>query len=87
VKLARRTGANMRSLRESRGLSPEALSSRSGIPLSAVVLFENGAALPDLRQLVAIADVLGTTPGAILAGVRWDQNQMRFEVDAPPGIA
>lgn len=80
MKLARRTGANLRTLRESRDLSPEALSSRSGISLSALVLFENGAALPDLRQLVAIADVLGTTPEALLEGVRWDQDQMRFVV-------
>jgi transcriptional regulator with XRE-family HTH domain len=64
-------------------LTLEAVACRCRLQLSALALFENGEAIPDVRQLVTIASVLQTTPDAILAGVRWDQDQMRFEVEPP----
>jgi transcriptional regulator with XRE-family HTH domain len=87
VRFALRIGANMRALREACGLTHAAVSGRGGIRQSALVLFESGDAVPDIEQLVRIAGVLGTTPDRILAGVRWDQDQMRLEIEPPPDAA
>lgn len=73
----------MRALREACGLTLEALSSRSRIQLSALARVESGDAVLGLEELVKIAGVLGTTHDALLDGVRWDQDQMRFVIRLP----
>jgi transcriptional regulator with XRE-family HTH domain len=83
MKLLQRLGANVRALREACGLTREAVSSRCRLPQSALALIEDGDAVPGPEEIVKIASVLGTTPNALFAGVRWDQDRMRFEVDPP----
>lgn len=83
MKLRQRIGTNVRILREACGLTLEALSSRCRIQLSALALIESGEGVLGPEELVKIAGVLGTTHDALLDGVRWDQDQMRFVVRPP----
>lgn len=83
MRVAVRFGANLRAVREASGLTCEAVSSRGRFQLPAITLFENGQAMPDMEQLVKLASILDTSPNALLAGIRWDQDQMRFVVEPP----
>lgn len=61
-------GETIRVLRESSGITQKQLAESVGISRGAVAQFELGYKLPSLATLNALADVLGTTPAAILSG-------------------
>jgi transcriptional regulator with XRE-family HTH domain len=58
--------ANVRRLRESKGLSQGALATDAGIYQELVSRIENGVANPELETLGKIADALGVLPHELL---------------------
>ncbi len=59
-------GANVRRLRNERGLTQEALAEAVGVELRTVARIEAGTANVVLSTLVDLADALGVKPGALL---------------------
>lgn len=58
--------ANLKVLRELRGLTQAELGSRAGIGAASVSHFETGQRAPSLDSLVKLADALGVTTDALL---------------------
>lgn len=61
----RSIAANVRALRERRGLSQEGLAEASGVDAKSVQLLESGTGNPTARLLIAVADALGVTAGRL----------------------
>ncbi|TDT33573.1 helix-turn-helix domain-containing protein [Naumannella halotolerans] len=59
-------GARLRELRTLRGLSTRTLADLSGVSQPTLSNIENGRTLPSIRYLYALAEALGTGPGALL---------------------
>jgi transcriptional regulator with XRE-family HTH domain len=60
-------GPRIRDLRRARGLTQERIAEQTGIKAESISRIETGAAVPDLRTLVALADALGVPAGEVLA--------------------
>ena len=74
--LHRRLGAVIRSLRQSTGLSQEALAERAGLHRTYISLLERGLKSPSVRVLDALARVLGVMPHELLeAAEAWDKTE------------
>ncbi len=58
-------GARVAALRETRGLSQNALAERVGVTPPAISQWESGKRLPDVGKLVALAAALRVTVGAL----------------------
>ncbi|MBS1879962.1 MAG: helix-turn-helix transcriptional regulator [Actinobacteria bacterium] len=80
-----RIGENIRSEREARGLSHEAVGGRCSLTAIEVGRIERGETDPGSVGLAQLSAVLGTTATACLRGVRWDQRQLRFVVEQRRG--
>ena len=64
--LRRALPAELTMLRESRGLSKNELSTRTGLARSFITTLEQGGAAPSVESLGRIAFALGISPGEIL---------------------
>lgn len=76
-----RIGENIRTAREARGLTHEAVGGRCTLTAAELGRIERGERDPGSEGLAQLAAVLGTTATACLRGVRWDQRRLRFVVD------
>jgi transcriptional regulator with XRE-family HTH domain len=73
-------GRRLRALRESKGLSQTQLAERVEMPYQAIAKYERGAVEPGWPTVLRLAEALGVTPDAFLAGeVSDDQDE-----PAPP---
>jgi transcriptional regulator with XRE-family HTH domain len=61
-----RIGANLRALRERRGLSVVALAERSGVARATLTTLEAGRGNPTIDTLYALADALGSALGDLI---------------------
>ncbi|MBO7316011.1 MAG: helix-turn-helix transcriptional regulator, partial [Paludibacteraceae bacterium] len=68
MKTEKKVGSKIKSLRESRGVSLEELSEKSGISIAQIELIESDANFPSLAPLIKIARALGTRLGTFLDG-------------------
>ena len=59
-------GEALRAAREAAGLTQDDLEDESGIPQSAISLFESGRRSPRLTEVVRLEDALGLTRGELL---------------------
>ena len=59
--VARTVGAAMRRARQRRGLTIKELSAAAGVSYNTICLNETGRHLPDLYNLIVLADALGVT--------------------------
>ncbi len=78
-----RFAANLRALRQARGLSQEDLAAGCEIHRTEVSLLERGGREPRLEMLVKLARALETTPEGLLEGISWLPKSRRFKVDRP----
>jgi transcriptional regulator with XRE-family HTH domain len=67
-----RFAANLRRLRQDRGLSREDLSWRSQVHRTQVSLLEGGHRLPRLMTLIKLAGAMGVTPNDLTEGITWE---------------
>jgi transcriptional regulator with XRE-family HTH domain len=67
----KRFGQNLRRIRESRGLSQEALADVAGIHRTEAGLLERGKREPEMGTLVKLADALEVPIGDLFEGVEW----------------
>lgn len=63
-------GKNIFELRKERGVTQEELAAELGVTAAAVSKWENGATLPDVLMVCAIADYFGVTTDGLLGRVR-----------------
>lgn len=68
MKAGKKVGGKIKSLRESRGVSLEELSEKSGISIAQIELIESDTNFPSLAPLIKIARALGTRLGTFLDG-------------------
>ena len=66
----RSIAANVRRLREDRGLSQEALAETAGVDAKSVQLLESGAGNPTARLLLAIAGALEVSAGVLFRSAK-----------------
>lgn len=66
-RLLQQLGPRLRDARQAANLTVREVGERLGVAHSMVVRYENGAALPPLDRLIALADIYGLTPAALLA--------------------
>lgn len=59
-------GRVIRRLRDDDGFSGTELARRAGLSQSALSRFETGQTMPDVFELLCLAQELGTSPGAIM---------------------
>jgi len=78
-----RFAANLRRAREAAGISQEELAEQCEIHRTEVSLLERGGREPRLGTMVKLATALGTTPGALCAGIAWSSKARDFKVDDP----
>ena len=69
--LIERFGKNLRSLREARGFSQEALAERAGIHRTEVSLLERGGREPEIGTMLKLAAALGAPLDELAAGIEW----------------
>ena len=62
-------GLTVRRQRESRNWSLDVLADKSGVSRTMLIGIEHGRRNPSLKVIVMIAEALGTTPSALLAGL------------------
>jgi len=78
-----RFAVNLRRARETAGISQEELAGRCEIHRTEVSLLERGGREPRLGTMVKLAVALGTTPGALCAGIGWDPKARDYKIDRP----
>jgi transcriptional regulator with XRE-family HTH domain len=78
-----RFAVNLRRAREAAGISQEELAEQCEIHRTEVSLLERGGREPRLGTMVKLATALGTTPGALCAGISWNAKGRDFKVDDP----
>ncbi|HVS84222.1 MAG TPA: helix-turn-helix transcriptional regulator [Gaiellaceae bacterium] len=64
-----RFAQNLRSLRESSGVSQEELGNRAGLHRTEVSLLERAGREPRLRTIVTLARALGVKPAELIDGI------------------
>ena len=65
---AGKTGAYLAALRKARGMTQQEAADQLGVSNKTVSKWENGAGLPDITVLPALAELYGVTADDILAG-------------------
>ena len=60
-------GPRLRDARQAANLTVRDVGERLGVDHSMIVRYENGASLPPLDRLIALAEIYGLTPSALLA--------------------
>lgn len=65
---AGKTGAYLAALRKARGMTQQEAADQLGVSNKTVSKWENGAGLPDITLLPALAELYGVTADDILAG-------------------
>ena len=65
--LLQQLGPRLRDARQTANLTVREVGERLGVDHSMIVRYENGESLPPLDRLIALADVYGLTPAALLA--------------------
>ena len=65
---AKKTGAYLAALRKARGMTQQEAAEQLGVSNKTVSKWENGAGLPDITVLPALAELYGVTADDILAG-------------------
>jgi transcriptional regulator with XRE-family HTH domain len=69
--VARRFGANVKRLREARGLSRDELASLSGIGADAIYRIETARRMAKTSTWFRLAGGLGAEPGELSEGIEW----------------
>jgi transcriptional regulator with XRE-family HTH domain len=65
--LLQQLGPRLREARQAANLTVRDAGERLGLDHSMIVRYENGDSLPPLDRLIALADLYGLTPAALLA--------------------
>lgn len=65
--LVQQLGPRLREARQMANLTVREVGERMGVDHSMIVRYENGESLPPLDRLIALADIYGLTPAALLA--------------------
>lgn len=65
--LLQQLGPRLRDARQTANLTVREVGERLGVDHSMIVRYENGESLPPLDRLIALADIYGLTPAALLA--------------------
>jgi transcriptional regulator with XRE-family HTH domain len=65
--LLQQLGPRLRDARQTANLTVREVGERLGVDHSMIVRYENSESLPPLDRLIALADVYGLTPAALLA--------------------
>ena len=60
-------GPRLRAARQAANMTVREAGERLGVDHSMIVRYENGVSLPPLDRLIALADLYGLTPAALLA--------------------
>lgn len=71
--LKRMLGADIRKVRNSKGLTLEDLAHRSGLDRTAIQKIESGRHEPRAKTVMSLAKGLGVEPGALMGGEAWDR--------------
>lgn len=78
--LCDRFAANLRAAREQAGLSPEELAHRAALASVEVLTPKRLEDLPAIDAVARIADVLDTSVEALIEGISWDPETLRFTI-------
>jgi transcriptional regulator with XRE-family HTH domain len=65
--LLQQLGPRLRDARQKANLTVREVGERLGLDHSMIVRYENGESLPPLDRVIALADLYGLTPAALLA--------------------
>lgn len=65
--LLQQLGPRLRDARQTANLTVREVGERLGLDHSMIVRYENGESLPPLDRVIALADLYGLTPAALLA--------------------
>ena len=65
--LLQQLGPRLRDARQTANLTVREVGERLGVDHSMIVRYENSESLPPLDRLIALADIYGLTPAALLA--------------------
>jgi transcriptional regulator with XRE-family HTH domain len=65
--LLQQLGSRLRNARQTANLTVREVGKRLGVDHSMIVRYENSESLPPLDRLIALADLYGITPAALLA--------------------
>jgi transcriptional regulator with XRE-family HTH domain len=65
--LLQQLGPRLRDARQTANLTVREVGERLGVDHSMIVRYENGESLPPLDRVIALADLYGLTPAALLA--------------------
>jgi transcriptional regulator with XRE-family HTH domain len=65
-------GADIRKVRNAKGLTLEDLAHRSGLHRTAIQKIESGKHEPRAKTVMSLAKGLGVEPGALMDGEAWD---------------
>lgn len=86
---AGKTGAYLAALRKARGMTQQEAADQLGVSNKTVSKWENGAGLPDITVLPALAELYGVTADDILAGenLRGRPAEAQDRTAAPPAAA
>ena len=76
---AGKTGAYLAALRKARGMTQQEAADQMGVSNKTVSKWENGAGLPDITVLPALAELYGVTADDILAGERSEERRVGKE--------
>ena len=76
----KKTGAYLAALRKARGMTQQEAADQLGVSNKTVSKWENGAGLPDITVLPALAELYGVTADDILAPPNSTYHITRFEL-------
>lgn len=81
VSFRKRFGANLKRLREAKGLSQEGLMRISDVHRTQISNYERGRAEPQAEVLARLARALGVSTEDFFAGVDWQTEPPRLVID------
>jgi transcriptional regulator with XRE-family HTH domain len=81
-----RFGANLKAARKKAGLSQQEIGDRCDIHRTEVSLLERGGREPRLGMILKLAAALGVSAESLCFGMRWDEDDQRFEVRPRPKL-
>lgn len=81
-----KSGLNIRDMRKSKGLSIQTTAKYIGVSIQAIYRWERGETFPDINNLIALADFLGTSINDLVATKEADikpENWLRNYMNEP----
>jgi transcriptional regulator with XRE-family HTH domain len=75
-----RFAINLRNARQKKEISQEELGFRCELHRTEISLLERGGREPRLGTIVKLAGALGASPEELIAGIRWQPGNRRFQI-------